>query len=55
MGKDLGNFTNEAKLENIQMWDDPDDPATIKDIETFYSAKGGVARKNYFQWRNFRY
>ena len=48
MGKDFGNFTNEQILENIQMWDDPDDPATIKDIEKFYSAKGGVARKNYF-------
>ena len=46
--KNIMGISNEEILENIKMWDDPDDPATIKDIETFYSAKGGVARKNYF-------
>jgi hypothetical protein len=46
--KNIMGISNEEILENIKMWDDPDDPATIKDIETFYSAKGGVARKNYY-------
>ena len=46
--KNIMGISNEEILENIKMWDNPDDPATVKDIETFYSAKGGVARKNYF-------
>ena len=39
--KNIMGISNEEILKNIQMWDDPEDPATIQDIEKFYSAKGG--------------
>ena len=30
-------------LNNISSEDDPNDPATVQDIETFYGANGGLA------------
>ena len=45
--KEIMGLSNEEILKNIEKFNDPDNPATIEDVNTFYSAKGGVARKKY--------
>ena len=41
--KDIMGISNEEILQNISPFDNPNDPATLEDIQTFYGANGGLA------------
>ena len=37
MGREYGNFSDQDILNNISPFNDPDDPATLKEVTNFYS------------------
>ena len=36
MGKEYGNFSDQDILNNISPFNDPNDPATLQEVQNFY-------------------
>ena len=51
--KEIMGISNEEILKNIEKFNNPDNPATIEDVNIFYGAKGGIA--NHFKFKNGGY
>ena len=41
--RDIMGISDEEILDNISTFNDPEDPATLEEVQTFYGANGGLA------------
>ena len=41
--RDIMGISDQEILDNISPFNDPEDPATLEEVQTFYGANGGLA------------